>query len=258
VNPDIPEAPGTPPAFVFDPRAGENDVGQNGPVVSARFFIGPDPRTDPADQQVVDAQGNIPEIEMVEIINRNDPKNSPMVNISTDIHRYKLFPREYRAFKQGLDMQSSGIPIKEWLGDNPRTQNLAYFHIHTVEQLASISDSLCSTLGPGTYELRKRAEAYLAQRKDSGFAERVAAENDTLRRSMEAMQADMARLMTIVGAQQTKAAVPETGEVHPAEQEYAEPPRRKPGRQPGFSPKAQMREALRAQDAAIELAHEGE
>lgn len=251
MNTDMPESPGTPPSWVLHPQAQEDDAAKSGPVVTARFFVAADPRTDPVGNQVVDASGKIPEIEMVEIINRNDAKNTPMIVISTDIHRYRMFPAEYQAFRQGLDLQSTGIPIKEWLGDNDRTRNLAYFHIHTVEQLAAISDSLVQTLGPGTYDLRKRAIAYLTIRKDSDFAERVASENEVLKRQMDEMQANMKRLMTIVSANQARGA-PEALEEHPAEQIYSEPRRR--GRP--ASPKAQMREAL-ASVADIELT-EGE
>ncbi len=227
------EAPGLPPAYVLDPRAEPIDEeGRSlGPMISARFFIGPDPRTDPVDQPIVGPDGNIPIVEMVEVINRNDPRTI-MVQISTDIHRYKLYPREYAAFKQGLDVQTTGVPIREWLGENARTQKLATFHIHTVEQLAAASDSLCQTLGPGTYDLRKRANTYLAAHKDTALAERAIAENDALRGQMAEMQAQMSRLMASINAGQAKAgAEQDLTEIHPAEQDPLIQ-KRKPGRPP--------------------------
>lgn len=228
----LPEASGTPPAYVFDPRVGDGeDQGHTGPMISARFFRGPDPRRDPVGNAVVDDQGNIPIIELCEIINRNDPLNSPTINVSTDVHRHKWFPREYEMFRQGLDIQMSGTPITEWLGDNARTQSLAGFHIHTVEQLRGISDSLCQTLGPGTYDLRRKAIAYLAVRKDSAFAEKAMAENEALKAQMADMQASLSRLMSVVDAQQAKeGSEQDLDEVHPAEQEIVQSKRR--GRPP--------------------------
>lgn len=255
---EIPTMPGLPPEFVFDPRAGENDLGQLGPAISARFFIGPDPRTDSVDQQVVDAEGRIPDIELVEIINRNDPKNSPMICISTDHHRYKMYPREYKAFRSGIAMEATGTPIKDWLGDNSRTQNLAYYHIHTVEQMAAVSDSLCQTLGPGTYDLKRRAEAFLKVRQDSTFTERLASENSVLRTRLDALQAQIDQFGTLVNANQART-IPAQESTHPAEEEYREEsvmPRRR-GRPPKPAMQ-QMREALRAQDAEIERSTHGD
>lgn len=229
---DLQEAPGVPPAYILDPRI-RDDIDEEGkprgPAITARFFMAPDPRTDPVGNQIVGPNGDIPIIEMVEVINRNDPKNSPMISVSTDIHRFKLYPREYSAFKQGLDQEATGIPLREWLGDNDRTRNLSHFHLHTVEQLSAISDSLCQTLGPGTYDLRKRAVAYLAVRKETGMAEKVMAENDALRRQMADMQATLTRLASVVESNQAKAGADQPMEEHYAEME-PEPQKRGPGR----------------------------
>jgi hypothetical protein len=227
------EAPGAAPAWALDPRQNGNED-HDSPIISARFFLGPDPRPDEVGNVHVNEQGEIPVIEMVEIINRNDPKNSPMIQIATDWHRYRTraqggFPQEYQAFKKGVEMQSSGIPVKEWLGENSRTKNLENFDIYTVEQLAAISDSLCQTLGAGTYDLRKKAVAYLAFRKDSSVAEKAMAENDALKRQMADMQTTLARLSAHVEQQSVKA--PEQHvEQYASEQLPPTPERRGPGR----------------------------
>lgn len=229
----IAEAAGSPPAWVLDPRLPVTED-HDSPVITARFFLAPDPRPDAVGNVHVGEDGSVPIVEMVEITNRNDPKNSPMVQISTDHHRYKSrkqggFPQEYQAFKRGLDMQSTGIPVKEWLGENSRTKNLEHFDIFTVEQLAAISDSLCQTLGAGTFDLRKKAIAYLAIKKDSKVAEQAMAENDVLRQQMEAMQAQLATLTA--GMQQANIRAPEQfPELTASEELPPEPQRRGPGR----------------------------
>lgn len=231
---DLQEAPGLPPAYILDPRI-KDDIDENGnprgPAVTARFYMGPETRLDPVGNTIVDDKGEVPIREWVEIINRNDPKNSPMINISTDIHRFKMYPREYAAFRQGLDQEATGIPVREWLGDNDRTRNLGHFHIHTVEQLASISDSLCQTLGPGTYDLRKKALAYLAIRKDSALAERVMAESASQKTEIAELKAMVARLSTAVNSSQAKAGAEQEVEEHYAEIDPTlQPQKRKPGR----------------------------
>lgn len=227
------EAPGAPPAWVLDPRLPVTED-HDSPVITARFYLGPDPRPDAVGNLHIGEDGTVPIVEMVEIINRNDPKNSPMVQISTDYHRFRSrkqggYPEEYRAFKAGLETLSTGTPIKEWLGDNSRTKNLEHFDIYTVEQLAAISDGLCQTLGAGTFDLRKRARAYLTVLKDTGAAEQALAENDVLRQQMEAMQKQLAILTA--GMQQKNIQAPEQfPELTASEQLPAEPTRRGPGR----------------------------
>lgn len=228
------EAPGAPPAWVLDPRADQGMVPQGSAVITAKFFMGPDPRPDGFGQTVIRDDGSIPVVEMVEINNLNDPKNSPMIMIATDHHRYRRreeggFPAEYQAFKSGLVMEASGTPLRDWLGENSRTKNLASFNVYTVEQLVEASDSLCQTLGPGTYDLRTKAKAYLLSRQGSAEAERVAAENEVLRNQMADMQATLARLSAVVDAKQASP-YEQPVEQHPAEMLDPSPQRRGPGR----------------------------
>jgi hypothetical protein len=157
-----------------------------------------------------------------------------MVVVATDHHRYRRreeggFPQEYQAFKAGRDMEATGTPLRDWLGDNSRTKNLASFNVYTVEQLVEASDSLCQTLGPGTYDLRTKAKAFLQSKQGSAEAERVAAENAVLRQKLDAMQATMERLSAVVDAKQA-APVEQPVELHPAELLDPTPIRRGPGR----------------------------
>jgi len=146
----------------------------------------------------------------VEIHNINDPKNSPSIRIATDHHRYKRreeggFPEEYKKFRSGLAQEADGTPIREWLGDNQRTKNLASFNIYTVEQLAEASDSLCQTLGVGTYQLRERAKGFIKTRENTAFGEQQAAENAVLKQQLAEMKAQMDRFSAVVDAHQARA-----------------------------------------------------
>ena len=213
------EAAGSPPAYVLDPvaaiRGGEFDPATQNHAIQVRFFLDSDPRPDGLGNPVIDSEGNIATIEMVEIINVNDPKNTGC-EVVTDLHRYKLYPREYAAFRQGADAALTGTPVKVWLGDNHRTRDLAEWHVHTVEQLCALTDQLCASIGPGTYDLRRRAQTWLAARKDSALADRVAAENEALTRKNQALEDRMARLEAMLAAGEMRAAAVQEPQEHPA------------------------------------------
>lgn len=228
------EAEGAPPSWVLDPRKQDTSSDDRGShAISARFFLGSDPRGDDVGNTHITEDGSVPVIEMVEIINRNDPKNIQIV-ISTDHHRYRRrdeggFPEEYARFKQGLDVQASGTPIKEWLGDNARTKNLEIFNIYTLEQLAAASDGLCQTLGAGSLDLRRKAQAFLTHKRDSGAGEAAIAERDALRQEMTQMRQALA-LLTAQNQQQAVKAPLQHVEQHPSEDLPPTPEKRGPGR----------------------------
>lgn len=227
---DTLEVPGTPPAWVLDPSY-RNEEEDRTPAITARFYLAPDPRKDPTGMPIVNAAGETPLVELVEIINRNDPKNSPSVNISTDIHRYKLYPREYRMFQQGIEVQAQGYPLKDFLGNNDLTAKLAIWHIHTVEQLASLADGpLQSCVGPGGIGWRTKAQAFLTARKDTGAAERLAAVNAQQAQMIAQMQAQMDAMQKAMASLQTRQGAEHAAEQTPDELDPAIPPRNKGGR----------------------------
>lgn len=232
MQPDtMPEAAGTPPAWVTNPFH-EDKEEKRTPAISARFYIAPDPRTDPSNMPVL-RDGKIPNVEMVDIINRNDPKNSPQTNIATDEHRYKIFRHEYARFKQGLSTQSTGTPLKDWIGEGELTQRLAMWHIHTVEQLASLADGpLGSAVGPGGFEWREKAKTFLESRKDSALAERLGAQNAAQAQQLTEMAEKMATMERMMASLQANRAAPPAPEEAGID-ETNQPPRR--GRPPNSS-----------------------
>jgi hypothetical protein len=71
-------------------------------------------------------------------------------------------------------------------------------HIHTVEQLAGISDSNLSWLG--ARELRDKAIAWLAQADGGKETMRLTAENATLKADMEDLKRQMKEMSALVQA----------------------------------------------------------
>ena len=73
-------------------------------------------------------------------------------------------------------------------------KEFAHFNIHTVEQLANISDTAKQAFGMGALEWSRKAQAFLDSAGNSAVAEKYAAENEALKRQITDMQAELARL----------------------------------------------------------------
>jgi len=77
----------------------------------------------------------------------------------------RRFARQYAAFKRGETARAVGLPLSEWPGCNrAEAENLAQKDIHTVEQLAALSDAAISGIGP-IQGLKQRAKDYLEKAK---------------------------------------------------------------------------------------------
>jgi len=115
-------------------------------------------------------------------------------------HDHLRFPKQYLAYKAGRE-QVDGTPLTEvsWLS-RAQCDELAYFRIQTVEQLASVSDAN-SQRYMGLVTLRQKAQQYLETIKaEKPFNEMQAqlANRDeqisTLQSQMQEMMAELARI----------------------------------------------------------------
>jgi len=89
--------------------------------------------------------------------------DQPMVD-ECDVHR---FFDEYAAFKSGQEAAPDGTALKAWPGiDRASVEELAYFKVYTVEQLAGMNDSNAMPF----IQLRERARDYLKKAKDGNDA----------------------------------------------------------------------------------------
>lgn len=76
-------------------------------------------------------------------------------------HDNHKFAAEYAAFKQGAKEQDLGTPLKEWPAmSKSQVQEMEYFNVHSVEQLASMQDAHVQKF-PGLVQLREQAKTYL-------------------------------------------------------------------------------------------------
>ncbi len=112
----------------------------------------------------------------------------------TDADRAR-FPQHYQAFKnQGVQL-NSGTPLTEWtLISKAMAMNLKSINIHTVEQLAAVSDNNLTWMG--ARDLQAKALAWLKSAEKNAGLSALQAENESLRTEMEALKNQMAALLS--------------------------------------------------------------
>ena len=158
----------------------------------------------PVKSEVKSAQQGRPIFENVEYVSIMVPgnKTGQIDSPATDIHR-KRFAPHYRAFKQREkdDEHLEGMPLTEWPGlVRSQVEELAFFNIKTVEQLASLSDTNSQSM-MGLAMLREKAKEYLKAQKDGAATEKLAhklrerdEKIDGLQATIEQMSREMAEL----------------------------------------------------------------
>jgi hypothetical protein len=131
-------------------------------------------------------------------------RGSVVVEPVNDEHRQR-WAEQYGAFKAGREQPLEGTPLRDWPHScmtAAKAEELAYFHIRTVEQLAAISDDKLQNLGMGARELRQTARTFLEAAK-SGIAplerlharlDSIEAENGRLKDALAGANARIAEL----------------------------------------------------------------
>jgi hypothetical protein len=111
-----------------------------------------------------------------------------------DVYKER-FPAQWQRFEKGLIQSPEGTPVEQWpLITTGQAQEFKAMNVYTVEQLAGMSDSAAQKF-MGGYELRRKAEVFLKLAKDTGEAQRIAAENDELKSMLAALKEGQVRLM---------------------------------------------------------------
>lgn len=103
------------------------------------------------------------DVEYVEILVPGDKNN--IVHRPVRAEDKERYARQYAAFKGGQGEKLSGTPLAEWPGiSRSEVEELAYFNIRTLEQLASVGDGHLQRMGP-LLALRQRARDFLEKAK---------------------------------------------------------------------------------------------
>lgn len=110
-------------------------------------------------------------------------------------HDIRMYPREWDQYKRQQGEGMTGTPLEQWPQvTRAQVKEAKYFEVHTVEQLAELSDMSCQRMGMGFYELRGKAKAYLDAATHTAAETAQAAENERLRSEIEALKAQMAEV----------------------------------------------------------------
>lgn len=133
--------------------------------------------------------------EFVKILIPGD-KNYCAERIATQADKDR-FALEYARFKNGLkeEEQAIGTPLKHWPAmTRAMAKEFAAVNVHTVEQLASLSDTAKQAFGMGALEWSRKAQAMLDTAAGGALAEKYAAENEALKQQLVDMQKQFAEL----------------------------------------------------------------
>lgn len=115
------------------------------------------------------------EEERVEIYMPGNNLNIPVFRV-TDEHRER-WPKQYEAFKAGLEPPTDGIPLEEWPALN-RSQilELKYLNFRTVEDIVNASDTSLQRIGMGARILKERAKAFVDDTARIALVEKTTSE----------------------------------------------------------------------------------
>lgn len=112
----------------------------------------------------------------------------------TDMDR---FPTQYAAYKLGRT-QSVGIPLTEWPQiSRAQVDELAFFKIKTVEELASVSDGNAQKF-MGLNQLRQKAQLYLQTLKDEQPFATMQAELSTRDEKIDSLTSQLQQAMDAI------------------------------------------------------------
>jgi hypothetical protein len=173
------------------------------------------------DQTETEKQGRpiFKSIEYVSISSPGDKFNG--IDRPATLKDKRRFKRQYQAFKENQGDILTGTPLAHWpLMDAAQVEELKYFNIRTVEQLAAMPDGNIPNVGNISH-LKKHAVDYLAVAKGNAPTIQLRAELEKRDNMLEAMQRQMAEQAKELARLSAR---------HAESDESPEPAKRGPGR----------------------------
>jgi hypothetical protein len=118
----------------------------------------------------------------------------------------KRFPEQWLRFQAG-QVQAAGTPLSEWAQvTRAQVDELAFFNITTVEQLAVVSDVNCQRF-MGLSQMREMAKKYLDRVHDEAPMLKVQAELVQRDEQISTLQMQIAQMQAILEEVQAKQSV---------------------------------------------------
>lgn len=113
------------------------------------------------------------------------------------------YGRQYHDWKSGQMEALSGTPLAEWPGiSRSQAEELAFFKIRTVEQLANVSDVNIQKIGP-VQHLKQKAIDYLERSKGTAVDQQFRAEHDRMKATIQAQENQIEQLRAALTAKST-------------------------------------------------------
>lgn len=124
--------------------------------------------------------------ERVMIMMPGNPNTRHVARVSEE-HRQR-WPREYEAFKQGLEISPEGTPIEEWaiLGKS-QINELKALGFKTVEHVRNMDDLAIQRIGMGGRRLKELAVAFLDDAERMALSTKLSAENERLKEQVDTL-----------------------------------------------------------------------
>lgn len=159
------------------------DVNTRQPMPRVRFYIEPikhDGRSQEEGRPIYIDQ------EMVSIIN---PGSKDEFVKKVDDKTRSQYAQHYEHWKKTQKELVEGTPLSQLTFMGPaQVEELRFFNVLSVEQLAAVPDSTLHKLGHGARDLRAKAQAYLEAARDSALTQKQAAEIQKLKDDNAALQ----------------------------------------------------------------------
>lgn len=134
----------------------------------------------------------------------------PGNNLSTFAYRFTVadgksgnewtgrFPKQWEAFCNQKEQVPDGSPIELWPPlDRGRIMHLKGMRIHTVEQLAAMTDQTGPNIGLDWRKLRDMANATLKPEVGAAQVSKLSRENEDLKNKIEVMERQIAELASL-------------------------------------------------------------
>jgi hypothetical protein len=177
---------------MFSGYATDEDIIQ--PLPKSKLHVNFYQKARQNEQKSIDA--GRPIFDMVDYVTISIPGDkTSVVDTPVEQRHMREYPLQYRAFKEERDQQSvSGTLLSAWGGmSQAEVEELAYYRIRTVEQLAEMADSAIAALGLHATAKRQRARDYIALMKGASPILEVRKENEELKRRMQMLENAMAQ-----------------------------------------------------------------
>jgi hypothetical protein len=160
------------------------NLGQGDGSNHPRFFV------DQVQDMVASENAGRPifrEEERVEIIMPGNPHTRPVARVS-DEHRQR-WPREYEAFKAGMEMSPDGTPLEEWpILKRSQVMELKALGFKTVEHIRDMDDLAIQRIGMGGRRLKELANGFLDDAERMAMTSQLSAENQRLTEEVSALR----------------------------------------------------------------------